>query len=168
VLEFFIEGGRSRSGKVLRPKMGMLSVITNTVLEGQVDDAMIVPVAISYDKVPHTHVSRAGAATPRVLIVPEHLQVIEGEAYKKELLGGQKEPETVAGVIRAARLLKFKFGRVDVNISTIPHWPFRQCPLPWDRLIGDNVFVYRRRHLGQAVHCQSVRPTPIACRERTR
>jgi glycerol-3-phosphate O-acyltransferase len=52
VLEFFIEGGRSRSGKVLRPKMGMLSVITNTVLEGQVDDAMIVPVAISYDKVP--------------------------------------------------------------------------------------------------------------------
>jgi glycerol-3-phosphate O-acyltransferase len=93
VLEFFIEGGRSRSGKVLRPKMGMLSVITNTVLEGQVDDAMIVPVAISYDK------------------------VIEGEAYKKELLGGQKEPETVAGVIRAARLLKFKFGRVDVNIS---------------------------------------------------
>jgi hypothetical protein len=52
VLEFFIEGGRSRSGKVLRPKMGMLSVITNTVLEGQVDDAMVVPVAISYDKVP--------------------------------------------------------------------------------------------------------------------
>jgi hypothetical protein len=51
VLEFFIEGGRSRSGKVLRPKMGMLSVITNTVLEGQVDDAMVVPVAISYDKV---------------------------------------------------------------------------------------------------------------------
>ena len=52
MLEFFIEGGRSRSGKVLRPKMGMLSVITNTVLEGQVDDAMVVPVAISYDKVP--------------------------------------------------------------------------------------------------------------------
>lgn len=51
VLEFFIEGGRSRSGKVLRPKMGLLSVITNTVLDGGVDDAMIVPVAISYDKV---------------------------------------------------------------------------------------------------------------------
>jgi len=51
VLEFFIEGGRSRSGKVLRPKTGMMSIITNTVLEGQVDDALIVPVAITYDKV---------------------------------------------------------------------------------------------------------------------
>jgi len=58
-----------------------------------VDDALIVPVAITYDK------------------------VIEGEAYKRELLGGKKEPESVAGVIRAARLLKFKFGRVDVNIG---------------------------------------------------
>ena len=48
--------------------------------------------------------------------------MIEGEAYKKELLGGQKEPETVAGVIRAARLLKFKFGRVDVNIGTLPRF----------------------------------------------
>lgn len=52
VLEFFIEGGRSRSGKILRPKMGLLSVITNTVLDGGVDDALVVPVAISYDKVP--------------------------------------------------------------------------------------------------------------------
>lgn len=51
MLEFFIEGGRSRSGKVLRPKTGMMSIITNTVLEGQVDDALIVPVAITYDKV---------------------------------------------------------------------------------------------------------------------
>lgn len=122
VLEFFIEGGRSRSGKVLRPKMGMLSVITNTVLEGQVDDAMVVPVAISYDKVPPSSLSPPLLLFRRRADIGRPTQVIEGEAYKKELLGGQKEPETVAGVIRAARLLKFKFGRVDVNIGTLPRF----------------------------------------------
>lgn len=49
-LEFFIEGGRSRSGKSLQPKSGLLSVVVDSVLEGVVEDAFIVPVAISYEK----------------------------------------------------------------------------------------------------------------------
>lgn len=49
-LEFFIEGGRSRTGKALMPKSGLLSVVVDSVLEGIVDDAFIVPVAISYEK----------------------------------------------------------------------------------------------------------------------
>ena len=49
-LEFFMEGGRSRTGKSLRPKYGLLSVVVDSVIEGVVEDAFIVPVAISYEK----------------------------------------------------------------------------------------------------------------------
>lgn len=49
-LEFFLEGGRSRSGKLLIPKTGLLSVVVNTVIEGKINDVSIVPVGVSYDK----------------------------------------------------------------------------------------------------------------------
>lgn len=49
-IEFFLEAGRSRSGKSLMPKSGLLSVVVNSVLEKQVDDVFIVPVGITYDK----------------------------------------------------------------------------------------------------------------------
>lgn len=50
-LEFFIEGGRSRSGKSCLPKAGLLSVVVDSVLEGITPDAYIIPVAISYEKI---------------------------------------------------------------------------------------------------------------------
>lgn len=47
-IEFFIEGTRSRAGKILAPKFGILSVIAQNVLEGRVPDAFILPVTINY------------------------------------------------------------------------------------------------------------------------
>jgi len=49
-LEFFLEGGRSRSGKCCFPKAGLLSFIVDSVLDGVISDVYIVPVAISYEK----------------------------------------------------------------------------------------------------------------------
>lgn len=49
-LEFFIEGGRSRSGKACMPRNGLLSIVIDAVLEGQIEDALIVPVGVSYEK----------------------------------------------------------------------------------------------------------------------
>ncbi|RWS14006.1 Glycerol-3-phosphate acyltransferase 1-like protein [Dinothrombium tinctorium] len=49
-LEFFIEGGRSRSGKACLPKSGLLSIVIDSVLEGVVEDVYIVPIGISYEK----------------------------------------------------------------------------------------------------------------------
>jgi len=72
--------------------------------------------------------------------------VIEGEAYKRELLGGKKEPESVAGVIRAARLLKFKFGRVDVNIGKTLSPPPTQSSRLW--LVHRNVCEVRMANGG--------------------
>ena len=48
--EFFIEGGRTRSGKALYPKGGLLSVLADACQDGVIHDAQIVPVSISYDK----------------------------------------------------------------------------------------------------------------------
>ncbi|XP_032523626.2 glycerol-3-phosphate acyltransferase 1, mitochondrial isoform X1 [Danaus plexippus] len=49
-LEFFIEGGRTRTGKPQLPKAGILSVIMDAYLDGTIDDALLVPVTLNYDK----------------------------------------------------------------------------------------------------------------------
>ncbi|KAK0742124.1 hypothetical protein B0T21DRAFT_360657 [Apiosordaria backusii] len=53
-LECFIEGGRSRTGKLLPPKFGILSFVLDSLLSGRVEDAIICPVSTQYDKVIET------------------------------------------------------------------------------------------------------------------
>lgn len=50
-LECFVEGGRSRTGKLLPPKFGILSYMLDSVASGRVKDAIICPVSTQYDKV---------------------------------------------------------------------------------------------------------------------
>lgn len=50
-IECFIEGGRSRSGKLLAPKLGFLKSLCELVETERVEDAILFPIAISYDKV---------------------------------------------------------------------------------------------------------------------
>jgi glycerol-3-phosphate O-acyltransferase len=52
--ECFVEGGRSRTGKLLMPKFGILSFLLDSVLSGRVDDAIVCPVSTQYDKVVET------------------------------------------------------------------------------------------------------------------
>ncbi len=52
--ECFIEGGRSRTGKLLPPKFGILSFLLDSVLTGRVEDAIVCPVSTQYDKVIET------------------------------------------------------------------------------------------------------------------
>lgn len=52
--ECFIEGGRSRTGKLLSPKFGILSFIMDSLLSGRVEDTIICPVSTQYDKVIET------------------------------------------------------------------------------------------------------------------
>lgn len=92
-VEFFIEGGRSRTGKLLNPKMGILSMITDAYFNKRVEDCLIVPISIGYDK------------------------VIETEGYIKELLGRSKTPESLVQLIRAIELLRINFGNIDVRIG---------------------------------------------------
>lgn len=89
--ECFIEGGRSRTGKLLSPKFGILNFLLDSVLSGRVDDAIICPVSTQYDK------------------------VIETESYISELLGQPKPKENLQDFLSASSVLSLKLGRVDVR-----------------------------------------------------
>ncbi|MBW1734282.1 MAG: 1-acyl-sn-glycerol-3-phosphate acyltransferase [Deltaproteobacteria bacterium] len=92
-LEFFIEGGRSRSGKLVLPKIGFLSILVQAFREGYCDDLVFVPASITYDR------------------------VLEERAYLKELGGEQKKDENIRQVVRTRRFLKKKYGRVYIRFG---------------------------------------------------
>ncbi|KAJ5546166.1 hypothetical protein N7494_003751 [Penicillium frequentans] len=98
--ECFIEGGRSRTGKLLSPKFGILSFIVDSVLSGRVEDTIICPVSTQYDK------------------------VIETESYISELLGQPKQKENLADLLSSSSVLSLKLGRVDVRFHE--PWSLRE------------------------------------------
>ncbi|ROW00473.1 hypothetical protein VPNG_07960 [Cytospora leucostoma] len=90
--ECFIEGGRSRTGKLLSPKFGVLGFIIDSLLSGRVNDTIICPVSTQYDK------------------------VIETEGYVTELLGVPKKKENLADFLSSGgEVLSLRLGRVDVR-----------------------------------------------------
>ncbi|KAL4979530.1 acyltransferase-domain-containing protein [Aspergillus desertorum] len=98
--ECFIEGGRSRTGKLLSPKFGILSFIVDSVLSGRTEDTIICPVSTQYDK------------------------VIETESYISELLGQPKRKENLADFLSSSSVLSLKLGRVDVRFHK--PWSLRE------------------------------------------
>jgi glycerol-3-phosphate O-acyltransferase len=90
-LELFIEGGRSRSGKLLMPKLGFLTLLLNAFRNGACEDMIFVPVFIGYD------------------------QVLEETAYLEEISGGKKEPESLSKIFQARRFLKRRYGKIYIN-----------------------------------------------------
>eukprot|EP01133_Synstelium_polycarpum_P011532 gene11532-13458_t len=93
-VEFFIEGKRSRTGKSLYPKMGLLSMVANPFLENRVSDVHIAPIGISYEK------------------------VLEGELYSNEMMGESKTKESLNGLLRASKVLQMNWGRINVVFAT--------------------------------------------------
>lgn len=92
-IEFFIEGGRSRTGKMVMPKYGLLSMIMQAYREASFEDLAIVPIFIGYDK------------------------VIEEKSYLKELEGGSKEKEKILSLIKSKSVLRKRYGRVYMNVG---------------------------------------------------
>ncbi len=50
-LEWYIEGGRSRSGKLLPPRFGLLAYVVDAYRRARSEDVMLVPVSIAYDQI---------------------------------------------------------------------------------------------------------------------
>lgn len=92
-IEFFIEGGRSRTGKMVLPKLGLLAILIQAVEEGFCDDLVFVPTSICYDRIP------------------------EEEVYVNEITGGVKKEESLGQLVRARRFLKKRYGRVYVRFA---------------------------------------------------
>ncbi len=92
-MEYFIEGGRSRTGRLLTPKGGMLVMTVNSYVKNPQRPIVFVPVYFGYEK------------------------LIEGDAFISELAGAEKQKESIGGLIRSIKSLRDHFGKVYVNIA---------------------------------------------------
>lgn len=94
--EFFIEGGRSRTGKMGLPRHGLLSMLSKPVREGSIEDLHFIPVSLTYDR------------------------VLEQGSYEDELEGAQKEREKPSHLLRLVKYLKRqkgRYGKIYVNFG---------------------------------------------------
>jgi glycerol-3-phosphate O-acyltransferase len=91
--EFFIEGGRSRTGKALQPKLGLLTWDLDAFLSSARRDLFFVPINITYER------------------------LVEEGAMVGELEGEAKSDESVLGLVRARKYLQRRFGTVHVNFG---------------------------------------------------
>lgn len=123
-VEYFIEGGRSRTGRLLEPKTGMMSMTLQALQRGLARPISIVPVYIGY----------------------EH--VLEVDTYAKELRGAEKEKENAGLVLRVIKKLRnlgqgyVNFGEpISLNQYLNQHYP------EWKEPVEDG----RPKWLNQAV-----------------
>ena len=92
-LEFFIEGGRSRTGKMVMPKYGLLSMIIQAYQDKYCENLACVPVYVGYDR------------------------VIEERSYLNELAGQPKKQENTVEMIKSTKVLRKRYGRVYINVG---------------------------------------------------
>jgi glycerol-3-phosphate O-acyltransferase len=93
-IEYFIEGGRSRTGRLLQPKTGMLSMTVRSFLRDPRRPLVFVPVYFGYER------------------------LVEGKTYIGELSGQPKEKESVLGILKTIPALRSRYGKVHVGIGT--------------------------------------------------
>lgn len=91
-VEYFVEGGRSRTGRLLEPKTGTLSMTIQAMLRGGARPITLVPIYIGYE-----HVMEVGT-------------------YAKELRGATKEKESLLQMLRGLRKLR-NLGQGYVNFG---------------------------------------------------
>nr|WP_245726020.1 glycerol-3-phosphate 1-O-acyltransferase PlsB [Marinobacter mobilis] len=126
-VEYFVEGGRSRTGRMLQPRPGMLAMTIRSFLRDHRKPIVFVPVYIGYEK------------------------VMEGRSYLGELRGKKKQKESVLGLARTMRKLTNSFGRVSVNFGEAIHLSnvLDNCHPSWRKEAYDNE--YRPPWLNTAV-----------------
>lgn len=94
-IELFLEGGRSRTGKLLEPKLGLLNMIVDSALGVPTQKVHFVPVSIGYER------------------------VIEADSYQRELSGAEKKKEEASDLLSASDVLRHRYGRINLQFGTI-------------------------------------------------
>ena len=92
-VEFFPEGGRSRTGRLLPVKYGLLKLSLAHQVQGLKKPLAFVPVYFGYEK------------------------VIEGGSYMDELRGANKKAESVLDLINGLKVIRQSFGQLQVNFG---------------------------------------------------
>jgi glycerol-3-phosphate O-acyltransferase len=91
--EFFIEGGRSRTGKTLRPRLGMLRMVLEAYARGARRDLYLVPVGFTYER------------------------LVEEGSVAAERGGAKKQRESLLNLFRAGQVLRYRYGSVTVRFG---------------------------------------------------
>lgn len=92
-LEWYIEGGRSRTGKMLAPRFGLLGYAAEALQAGKAKDVYLIPVAIGYD------------------------QIFEAAAYADEQRGMAKQKENLAWMAASIRRLRKRHGAIHLRFG---------------------------------------------------
>lgn len=92
-LEWYIEGGRTRTGKLRPPRYGILSYVIDGYARNPERDVLLVPTSIIYDQ--------------------QH----EVGAISAEEMGGTKAPESIGWLYRFARSQSRRLGRAHVRFG---------------------------------------------------
>jgi len=90
-IEFFIEGGRSRTGKTLMPKFGLLNWVADAIVGEAVREVKVIPIALTYER------------------------IMEVEGYALELAGKDKRKEDLTGLVKSAEVLDSRYGRLYIT-----------------------------------------------------
>ncbi len=93
-VEYFVEGGRSRTGRLLKPRPGMLAMTVRAFLKYRKRPVAFIPVYVGYEK------------------------MIEGKAYLAELSGRDKKAESLFTSVRSILGIKGNFGHVYTSFGT--------------------------------------------------
>ncbi len=93
-LEWYLEGGRSRSGKLLPPRFGLFANVVDAFRRGKSEDVHMIPVSIAYE------------------------QIGDVGDYVAELRGGEKQVESLGWLVGVVRRLRRKHGEIHVRFGT--------------------------------------------------
>ncbi|MXY76913.1 MAG: hypothetical protein F4Y40_07490 [Acidimicrobiia bacterium] len=92
-VEWYIEGTRSRTGKLLPPTYGLLTYAAEALWNGRCDDIHAIPVSISYD----------------------HVEEIE--PYVAEQRGATKRRETLVWMVKSILMMGRDYGDIHVRLG---------------------------------------------------
>lgn len=136
-LEWYIEGGRSRSGKLLPPRYGLLAYVIDAYRRGKSDDVVLLPVAITYD------------------------QIQDLAEYVQEHRGQAKERESWRWLLRVIRRLRRRYGNIHIRFGeplSLARWVAASEPTPEAAAREDDLSV---RKIAFEVCVRMNRATPI-------
>jgi glycerol-3-phosphate O-acyltransferase len=94
-LEWYVEGGRSRSGKLREPRLGLLAYVADSYQRGITDDVVLVPVSIMYD------------------------QITDVSAYTAEQRGNKKEKESFLWSLKFISGLRSRNGAIYIRFGEL-------------------------------------------------
>lgn len=92
-LEWYIEGGRSRSGKLLPPRFGMLAYVVDSYRRGKCEDVVLIPTSLAYD------------------------QISDVGSYASEQRGGKKRAESFGWFVGMVRSLRRRYGDIHIRFG---------------------------------------------------